>query len=140
MVSHPLEWLQPFHHFMVASGPEQNYVRVRSDYSDLDEKMQFYLDNPAEAERVAENSVKTFRNRYLTPAASACYWRRLIHRYSLVSFEPDFYEDLETTELEKLDSGEFRDVTKVRRKWRGTPFENYILRRAMDGEPAKACD
>lgn len=125
---------------MVPSGPEQNYVLVKSDYSDLKEKMEFYISHPREAERIADNNVRIFRDRYLTPAASACYWRRLVERWAMVSFEPAFYHDIETTELEKQADGSFKDITKVRRKWRGTPFENYILRRAMDGEPAKACN
>jgi hypothetical protein len=34
------------------------------------------------AQRIADNSVKTFRERYLTPAAEACYWRSLFDGYT----------------------------------------------------------
>ena len=36
------------------------------------------------AERIANNSVKTFRERYLTPASEACYWRSLFGGYGSV--------------------------------------------------------
>lgn len=39
--------------------------------------MDSLLEDPAAAERIANNSVSTFRERYLTPAAEACYWRAL---------------------------------------------------------------
>ncbi|MCJ1232617.1 hypothetical protein MMC14_000570 [Varicellaria rhodocarpa] len=51
----------------------QNFVEVERDFSDLDAKMEHLLAHPEEAKRVADNSVKTFRERYLTPAAEACY-------------------------------------------------------------------
>ena len=34
----------------------------------------------------------TFRSRYTSPAAEACYWRRLIHGWGEVAFDPDPYE------------------------------------------------
>jgi len=40
--------------------------------------MEYYLNHTEEAERIAKNSVRTFRERYLTTAAEACYWRALI--------------------------------------------------------------
>ena len=47
--------------------------------------MQALLDDPASAERIANNSVTTFRDRYLTPAAESCYWRELLNRWTAVS-------------------------------------------------------
>jgi hypothetical protein len=35
------------------------------------------LDYQAKAQKIVDNSVKTFRERYLAPAAEACYWRAL---------------------------------------------------------------
>jgi hypothetical protein len=46
-------------------------------------------ENMAEAEKIARNSVRTFRERYLTQAAEACYWRRLIRAWREVSFEAE---------------------------------------------------
>lgn len=46
--------------------------------------MEYLLSHPEEARRIAENSVRTFRERYLTLAAEVCYWRRLFGGYSSV--------------------------------------------------------
>ena len=77
---------------MVANGTQQNFVEVERDFSDLDAKMEHLLAHPEEAKRVADNNVKTFRERYLTPAAEACYWRALFRGWASVSFAPDLYE------------------------------------------------
>jgi len=50
--------------------------------------MAHLLANPEEAQKIADNSVVTFRERYLTPAAEACYWRSLWEGYSKVSEQP----------------------------------------------------
>ena len=49
------------------------------------------LADPAEAQRIADNSVATFRERYLTPAAEACYWRSLWEGYAQVSEPPTLW-------------------------------------------------
>ncbi|KAK7977275.1 hypothetical protein PG996_003345 [Apiospora saccharicola] len=49
------------------------------------------LRNTEVAKSVASNAVETFRHRYLTEAATACYWRELIHTYSEVSYSPKVY-------------------------------------------------
>ena len=107
-VSHRLAWREIYSSALVDSGPAQNWVSVRDDWSDLESTLQELLADPAKAKRIADNSVRTLRDRYLTPAAEACYWRRLIQGYASVSFEPDFYE---------------RD----NRTWRGTPFSSVAL-------------
>jgi hypothetical protein len=53
--------------------------------------MEHLLANPAEAQRIADNSVATFRERYLTPAAEACYWRSLWEGYAEVSEAPSLW-------------------------------------------------
>lgn len=103
---------------MVASGPDQNYVKVKRDFSDLEEKMQDLIANDREAQRIANNNVKTFRERYLTPAAEACYWRSLIRGWGAVSFEPEFW----TTKDGKP-------------TWRGVPWESYALERRLEWKP-----
>ena len=107
-VSHKLAWREIYSGAMEDSGPAQNWVSVRDDWSNLEETMQELIDDPAKAKRIADNSVRTLRDRYLTPAAEACYWRRLIEGYASVSFEPDFYEKDNLTE-------------------RGTPFSSVAL-------------
>lgn len=53
--------------------------------------MAHLLANPDEAQKIADNSVKTFRERYLTPAAEACYWRKLWDAYATVSETPSLW-------------------------------------------------
>ena len=68
-----------------------SYVEVERDFSDLSSKMHNLFDNPNKAQKIADNSVKTFRERYLTPAAEACYWRALWRGYSKVSEPADLW-------------------------------------------------
>jgi len=54
--------------------------------------MKYYREHPQEAERIANMSASTFRDRYLTPAAEACYWRAMVRRWAQVqNFEPEAY-------------------------------------------------
>ncbi|KAK2629791.1 hypothetical protein QTJ16_000611 [Diplocarpon rosae] len=120
IVSHKLKWLQHHHHLMQSSGPDQNFVEVASDFSNLDAVMEGLLGHRSsgelEAEKIATNNVKTFRERYLTPAAEVCYWRQLIRGWATVSFEPDF----------------FKGNTGTREEWRGVPVESFMLTRSVD--------
>ncbi|CAI7574959.1 unnamed protein product [Penicillium pancosmium] len=84
IVAHKLQYIQHHHYLLVSEGPQQNYVEVERDFSDLAEKIEPLVENTAAAARIAQNSVKTFRERYLTPAAEACYWRQLFDGYSSV--------------------------------------------------------
>lgn len=113
-VVHTPEWIEPHTHLFIPEGEHQNVVQVERDFSDLDEKMNYLLDHDSEAQRIAQNSVATFRDRYLTPAAQACYWRKLFHAWASVSFEPELY-----TTIVDLHGN-------TRRKNRGTPFETYV--------------
>ncbi|KAL1998383.1 hypothetical protein VTN02DRAFT_6297 [Thermoascus thermophilus] len=112
VVSHRLVWREVHHAAMIPGpGPDANFVEVARDFSDLERKIEFLLDHPEVAERIANNAVATFRDRYLTPAAEACYWRHLIRRYADVcDFEPSLYAD-----------------SKGQRKMRGVPFETWVL-------------
>jgi hypothetical protein len=51
----------------------------------LEQKIQELLDDPTEAQRIATNSVNVFRERYLTAAADACYWRALLQAWRAAS-------------------------------------------------------
>ncbi|KAJ5575592.1 CAZyme family GT90 [Penicillium sp. DV-2018c] len=84
IVAHKLQYIQHHHYLLIADGPNQNYVEVERDFSDLAEKMEPLVNNTDAAQRIANNSVRTFRQRYLTLAAEACYWRSLFDGYASV--------------------------------------------------------
>ncbi|KAK3075396.1 hypothetical protein LTR53_001327 [Teratosphaeriaceae sp. CCFEE 6253] len=84
LIIHKLQYIQHHHYLLIHEGPLQNYVEVERDFSDLSDKMANLLDHPEKAAKIAANSVKTFRERYLTPAAEACYWRALWRGYAKV--------------------------------------------------------
>ena len=112
---HQQEWIEPQSHLYISSGPEQNVVLVEKNFSDLDQKMQQLLNNDTESLRIANNSASTFRDRYLTPAAQTCYWRRMFSAWaSLTNFEPELYEQ----------KGRF--WAKKKWKLRGIPFESFV--------------
>jgi hypothetical protein len=112
VISHPLTWREAHHAALIASGPDANYVEVEADFSDLPRKVDFLIDNPQVAQRIAENAVRTFRDRYLTPAAESCYWRYLVRQYaSVLDFEPVLFA-----------TGRDGKVAP-----RGTPFETWLL-------------
>jgi hypothetical protein len=67
---------------------KQNVVLLTDDFGDLAFKMEGLLKYPDVAEKIASNFVETFRERYLTRAATACYWRDMIRSYSKVSYKP----------------------------------------------------
>ncbi len=113
-----LEWLEHFHPLLIPDGPDQNYVEVRADYSNLEKKMKELLADDAKAERIADNSARTFRDRYLSPAAETCYWRRLIRSWREVSYEPEFFQ-----------------IKDGKRQPKGTSIEDYLLLRILDWEP-----
>ena len=119
IVAHPLEWHQHFSPLLDPKlGPDQNYVEVKKDFSDLGETIENLERDGERAKRIADTSVRVFRERYLTPAAEACYWRRLVKKWAEVSFEPTFYQD-----------------TPEGKKWRGVPFESYVLERRLEWDP-----
>lgn len=112
VVSHSLEWREIYDAALVYSGPEQNAVRVADDWSDLEATMESLLANTTTAKTIADNAQTMLRDRYLTPAAEACYWRKLIQGYASVSFKPELYEaDGQTL--------------------RGVPYESFTLLRKV---------
>ena len=92
VVSQRLEWREIYDSALVYSGPEQNTIKVADDWSDLESTMKTFLANITIAKNIADNAKNTLHDRYLTPAAEACYWRRLIQGYASVSFNPKLYE------------------------------------------------
>lgn len=95
-------------------------MKVKRDFSDLEEKIEWLLDHPEDAARIARNNVKVFRDRYLTPAAETCYWRRLIREWGKNAFEPEFYKMVDGVRVE-----------------RGVPYENFALTGEMYPDPQK---
>ncbi|GME22966.1 putative duf821 domain-containing protein [Neofusicoccum parvum] len=95
VIHQPLQHQAHYYDLLVHEGPDQNYIKVNNDFSDLQEKIEYYRAHPSEAARIANNSANTFRDQYLTPAAEACYWRRLIRRWAEVqAFKPNAYVDV----------------------------------------------
>ncbi|PKY03806.1 endoplasmic reticulum-resident kdel protein [Aspergillus campestris IBT 28561] len=84
IVAHKLQYIQHHHYLLVPDGPHQNYIEVERDFNDLSAKMEPLLRDTKAAQRIADNSVRTFRERYLTKAAEACYWRALFDGYEQV--------------------------------------------------------
>ena len=62
-------------------GPDQNYVKMKEDWSDLEGIINDFLENPKKAKVITDNVVRMLRDRCLTPTAEACYWRKLIKGY-----------------------------------------------------------
>ncbi|KAF2173425.1 hypothetical protein M409DRAFT_15710 [Zasmidium cellare ATCC 36951] len=91
-----------YSHLLVKEGPQQNYVFVKRDWSDLEDKVIWYLEHPDEAEKVIANSLETFRSRYITRAATSCYIRRLIQGYGEVAWTPDVHVPMKDGEGVRL--------------------------------------
>ncbi|ATZ52635.1 hypothetical protein BCIN_08g02930 [Botrytis cinerea B05.10] len=122
IVAHKLEWMEFFHPLMKKDGPEQNYIEVDREFEGLENKMVELIEkkDQKEVEEIAERSVRLFRERYLTPAAETCYWRRLIRGWKeVMGFEVEFF-----------------NVTKSgEKKWRGVPVESFLLERRLEWDP-----
>ena len=107
-----------FNVFSANDAATQNYIAVKNDWSDLDEKINYYLEHQDEAEQIGEEMRRTLRNRYMTPAAEACYIRRMIYEFAKVQqFEPKLYKEV------KDDDG----VTHE--KMRGYSWERFVFRK-----------
>ncbi|KAI1851551.1 hypothetical protein JX265_012367 [Neoarthrinium moseri] len=88
-VIHKLDYVAHYYPLLKSSGPQQNFVEVNRNWSDLSEKMEYLIQHPDLARHIAGESTRVFRDRYLTPAAEACYWRRMFKLWrSVMSFEP----------------------------------------------------
>lgn len=109
-IIHKLRWDAHFYHLL---KPNVNCVPVANNFSNLEQLVTYYLDNKEEAQEIADNAKHLLRERYLTPAATACYWRRLLRSWRSVAFEPEVFED--------SDNGS-RSVKKMR----GVPFEQSM--------------
>lgn len=50
-----------------------NVIVIERDYADLGRKIKFLVGHPEIAERIADNTLRSLRDRYLTLAAESCY-------------------------------------------------------------------
>ncbi|CAN9256188.1 unnamed protein product [Alternaria alternata] len=117
IVSHKLQWIQHHHYLFRSNGSNQNFVEVERDFSDLSSAMEDLLDHPEKAKRIADNSVQVFRERYLTQAAEACYWRKLMKRWrDVVDWEPQLYAGVGA-----------EGTDRNREKRRGVRYETFML-------------
>ncbi|KAI9661912.1 MAG: hypothetical protein M1821_009152 [Bathelium mastoideum] len=115
IIAHKFDWIAHWYPLLQASGPNQNFIQVEQDHSDLKARMDYYTTHTDEAEKLAEESVRVFRDRYLTPAAEVCYWRRMFRSWrDLMSWEPRICEE-----------GGSQDEGKC--IWRGLSWEQYVM-------------
>lgn len=96
---HDLEWTAHFYNLLQPDGPHQNYIPVQRNWTDLEEKVSYFLSHPAEAQKIIDNSVDVFRSRALSRAGTSCYLRKLVQGYSTVAFEPEVYRPVKEGQL-----------------------------------------
>ncbi|KDN52678.1 hypothetical protein K437DRAFT_220061 [Tilletiaria anomala UBC 951] len=106
IITHPPRWIQHWTHLYNAdwNSPDQNIVYVPKatgngkgvlvhdgdkEYFDrtwerLPDVMDALLKDDDKAHRIAENQWNYFRNRYVSPASAACYWRKAIKGFGKV--------------------------------------------------------
>jgi len=123
VVSHKLKFLEHFTHLMIPTGPTQNFVQVRRDFKDLKSTVEGLLEvkNADVAAGIAKRARETFKDKYLTPAACACYWRQLVRGWNETQgFETKFWRDVDAESESKSKSKK-----QTKRKPRGVPFEAF---------------
>ncbi|KAJ1026024.1 hypothetical protein NDA18_003684 [Ustilago nuda] len=96
VITHELEWEQHFHPALISSpsSPDQNHIQLPGTYfENLAQTMQNLIREEIDAEgavlsrmattgeKIAKNAKRTLTDRYLTPAATACYVRAALMSY-----------------------------------------------------------
>lgn len=123
IVTHEQRWIQHYTHLWNGEWghPDQNIVYVPKPLDDdpekgilvhvqdsdkmvrnrawerLPEVMDKLLKDDAMAQRIANNVLKTFRDRYVTPATAPCYWREAIRAFASVQKYEVQLDGTETT-------------------------------------------
>ncbi|KAK8108020.1 endoplasmic reticulum-resident kdel protein [Apiospora kogelbergensis] len=106
VMSNP-KWVHLYHGLMYSKPSQtnesqsllsefQNVLLVEKAGPGLENGTPDLVRNTEIAKVMASNTVETFRHRYLTEAATACYWRELILMYSEVSYSPKAYNETNT--------------------------------------------
>ena len=86
VVTHKPKYVQHFDGLFDSDphSAHQNMVVLKGEgWSDLGEQMEYFLteEGDRKAQRIARNGRLTFE-KYLSPAAVACYWRRILSTYA----------------------------------------------------------
>lgn len=100
VIMHPLEWEQHFHPALISdsASPDQNHIKLSGEFfENLPQTMHSLIQEEIDVqgsvlsvtrsatttgERIAKNAKRTLTDRYLTPAATACYIRAALLSYS----------------------------------------------------------
>jgi hypothetical protein len=114
IIIHPLAYTTHLYHLLKPDGPDQNYVKCNSDWSDLPATMDNLLKDSKKARRIADNAAAKFRDQYFTPAAQTCYFRQLFKVWSEMTPEPSPWEMI------KHPDG------RTEKSWRGMTYEAYV--------------
>lgn len=91
---HDFKWIAHYYHLIETETDTPNCVRVERNFSDLEAKVQYYNEHTAEAQEIASRAKEIFRERYTTPAATACYWRSLLRAWGTIAFKPVIMEKM----------------------------------------------
>ncbi|TKA32444.1 hypothetical protein B0A50_01552 [Salinomyces thailandicus] len=81
-IIHDITWTAHYYHLL---HPVVNYISVHRNFSDLGHQIEYYKEHRESRQRIADAARTMFRERYTTPAAAACYWRRLLRSWSSVA-------------------------------------------------------
>ncbi|KAF2161762.1 hypothetical protein M409DRAFT_58838 [Zasmidium cellare ATCC 36951] len=119
---HDVEWIAHYYHLL---DTDMNCVRVERDFADLEEKIQYFSNHTQEAQIIANTAKITFRERYTTPAATACYWRKLLRSWATVSFTPATKVVMKGKNKQKVE------------RPRGVSFEEFIVHDNTQDYPYK---
>lgn len=137
MFVHDVEWVAHFYHLLDTG---HNCISVTRDFNDLEAQVQFYEHHLHEAQQIANQARETFRERYTTPAATACYWRHLMRTWASVAFNPQIhhhYFDFDPlTPSDGNGSFSFSFLSPQKKMdIRGITFEAFLLHRNDEDYP-----
>jgi len=124
VIHNPLEWVAHFYPLLNPSGPAQNYIPAAANWTDLRDIMTHYLSpaGQADAARIATNTQAFFRDRYMTPAAEACYIRRMIYEWAKVQrWEPRLFKPATDKDGKPTGGEKMRGFSWERFAWRPPP-------------------
>lgn len=125
LLVHDVEWMAHYYHLLDTGV---NCVRVERNFTDLETNIKYYDQHLDEAQVIADNARSTFRERYTTPAAAACYWRKLLRAWSSVSFKPVTRDNNNTISGESDWPGPLRGIS----------FEQFVVHDNSEDFPYKS--
>ena len=114
-------WIESFTHLLKFDDPDQNVVAV-DGLANIPEVVAERLEDRAQSERIAQNAQRIFKERYLTPAAQACYWRKMFDKWASVQ---DW--DPKPWRMEERSEGEGKNKKVWKEKvWYGLTYEYFM--------------